>query len=232
MNWFRQNRFLGIFLIVLGVAKIASLYFVFGAKSSFGEAKARFDENAAELNRLQRLAPYPNEANLRKMKTQAEEYAAGLEKLKEELKTRVLPVVPLAPNEFQARLRQAVTTLTEKAQANHVKLPENFFLGFEEFSAALPDTAAAPGLGQQLAQAELLMNILLEARVESVTSFRRVPSTGASLVPARPTPPVARRPGPSPTPSAPTIERAARGDLVCGHARGRAPRAESDLRRP
>ena len=38
-----------------------------------------------------------------------------------------------------ARLRQAVTTLTEKAQTNHVKLPENFFLGFEEFSAALPD---------------------------------------------------------------------------------------------
>ena len=55
------------------------------------EASARFNETATELNRLQRLNPFPNAANLRKMKAQAEDYAAALEKLKEELKTRVLP---------------------------------------------------------------------------------------------------------------------------------------------
>src|SRR4051812_38830692 len=183
MNWFQQNRFLGTFLIVFGIATLGAAYFVWSAKSSFSEARARFDENAAELNRLQRLTPFPTEANLKKMKTQAEDYAADLNKLKEELKTRVLPVVPMAPNEFQSRLRQAMTTIAERARANKVKLPDNFFLGFDEFAAALPDTAAAPLLGQQLAQAELLLNLMIEARIEALPAFRRVPAT-ESLLPA------------------------------------------------
>ena len=99
------------------------------------------------MNRLERLNPFPNEANLRKMTAQAKDYATELNKLKEELKTRVLPVPPMAPNEFQSQLRQAIVSLGEKARANKVKLPENFFLGFEEFASALPDTAAAPVLG-------------------------------------------------------------------------------------
>jgi hypothetical protein len=55
------------------------------------------------------------------------------------------------------------------------------------------------------------MNILLDARVEAVTAFRRVPPNEASLAPVRPTPTpaaAARKPGPSPTPGAPPIERA------------------------
>ncbi len=197
-TWFQQNRFLGTSLIVSALATIGALYFLVSARSGFAEAKARFDQNAGELSRLQRLAPFPTEANLRKMKTQAEDYGSELNKLKEDLKTRVLPVVPMAPNEFQSRLRQAATAIGEKARANRVKLPDNFYLGFDEFAAALPDTAAAPILGQQLAQAELLMNILLDARVESVTSFRRVP-TGAQRPAASPTPaPATRRPGATP----------------------------------
>ena len=193
MNWFQQNRFLGTFLAALGVATLASLYFVWSAKSGFNEAKARFDENAAELNRLQRLTPFPTDVNLRKMKTQAEDYGVELNKLKEELKTRVLPVVPMAPNEFQSRLRQAMASLGEKARANRVKLPDNFFLGFDEFAAALPDTAAAPLLGQQLAQAELLVNILIDARVDALTSFRRVPASELAAA-TTPAPGVARKP--------------------------------------
>ena len=198
-TWFQQNRFLGTSLIVSALATIGALYFLVSARSGFAEAKAQFDQNAGELSRLQRLAPFPTEANLRKMKTQAEDYGSELNKLKEDLKTRVLPVVPMAPNEFQSRLRQAATAIGEKARANRVKLPDNFYLGFDEFAAALPDTAAAPILGQQLAQAELLMNILLDARVESVTSFRRVP-TGAQRPAPSPTPAPAatRRPGATP----------------------------------
>ena len=35
-------------------------------------------QTAAELNRLERLAPYPSSENLRKMKAQAEDYATAL----------------------------------------------------------------------------------------------------------------------------------------------------------
>ena len=192
--WFQQNRFLGTLLVVFALATLGALYFLFSARSSFYDAKIAFDANAGELSRLQRLSPYPTEANLRKMRTQAEDYASQLDKLKADLKTRVLPVVPMAPNEFQSRLRQASTAVAEKARANRVKLPDNFYLGFDEFAAALPDTAAAPLLGQQLAQAEMLVNMLLDSRVEAITTFRRVPvaEQRISATPT-PTPPGARR---------------------------------------
>jgi hypothetical protein len=207
--WFQQNRFLGTFLIVFALATIGALYFLFSARSSFEEAKIAFDNSAAELNRLNRLSPFPNDVNLRKMKTQAEDYTAQLDKLKGELRGRVLPVVPMAPNEFQTRLRQVSTAIAEKARANRVKLPENFYLGFDEFAAALPDTAAAPGLGQQLAQAELIANILLDSRVEAITSFRRVAENEQRTTTA-PTPTPTPRRGPAAAAAGPPlIERTA-----------------------
>jgi hypothetical protein len=204
MTWFQQNRFLGTFLAVFGVATLAALVFLFMARSSFSNAKAQWDQQVVELSALQRHTPYPTDANLRKMRTQAEEYAVEIDRLKDELKVRVLPATPMAPNEFQNRLRQAVASVTEKARANKVKLPENFYLGFEEFSSALPDTAAAPLLGQQLAQVELLLNMLIDARVEAVTALRRVPvAPAAAATPA----PAGRKPPAAAAVAAPVIER-------------------------
>ncbi|MEP6936626.1 MAG: Amuc_1100 family pilus-like protein [Chthoniobacterales bacterium] len=175
MNWFRQNRWLGSFLIALGLATIIASSLLLRAKSGWDDASAHFDENAAEMNRLQRLAPFPNAENLRKMKVHAADYAAALSKIKGDLQTRVLPATPLAPNEFQSRLRQVVGSVSEKARANKVKLPQNFRLGFDEFASALPETAAAPALGQQLAQVELVVNILLDARIDALTALKRTP---------------------------------------------------------
>jgi hypothetical protein len=175
MNWFRENPFLGRFLIVFGVCLLSATWFFFSAKSDFEETSTRFADTASELNRLERLAPYPNADNLRKMKAHAEDYASALAKLKDELKVRVASVAPMAPNEFQSHLRVATNAVTDRARANKVKLPDKFFLGFDEFASALPNESAAPLLGQELIQIEWLLNSLLEARVESLTVFRRTP---------------------------------------------------------
>lgn len=175
MNWFRENPFLGRFLIVFGVCLLGTALFFFSAKGDWDEASTRFANTAAELNRLERLAPYPSADNLRKMKAHAENYTSALAKLKDELKMRVAPVAPMAPNEFQTHLRVAMNAVADKARANKVKLPDKFFLGFDEFASALPNEAAAPLLGQELVQIEWLMNGLLDARVESVSAFRRAP---------------------------------------------------------
>jgi hypothetical protein len=175
MNWFRENRWLGAFLIAFGICTMLALYFLLTAKSAFEEAAADFNKAAAERNRLEHLNPFPNEANYRQLKRHLENYRAALNKMKEELKTQMLPARPLAPNEFQSRLRQAMIETAEKARANRVKLPVNFHLGFDEFTAALPNTAAAPLLGQELAQIELLMNFMIDARVDAVTALKRLP---------------------------------------------------------
>lgn len=175
MNWFRENRFLGTFLAIFAVCTLGAVWFLFSAKSDWDEASSRFNNTAAELNRLERLSPYPNAENLRKMKAHAENYSGALAKLKDELKMRVAPATPMAPNEFQSHLRVAMGTLVEKARANKVKMPEKFYLGFDEFASALPNEVAAPLLGQELVQVEWLLNCVLDARVEALTAFRRTP---------------------------------------------------------
>jgi hypothetical protein len=196
MNWFRQNRWLGTFLIVFGICLLVAGYFFFRTKSKYDETLTRFHEAAAEKGRLERRDPFPSEANYRKMKVYVENYGAALDKFKEELKTRVLPIPPLAPNEFQSRLRQAMLRTAEKARANKVRLPNNFALGFNEYTTGLPNTTMAPVLGQQLSQVEVLVNILVDAHVDGVTAFTRTPSPeehGASPVTA-PGPAAARKP--------------------------------------
>ena len=179
MSWFRENRFLGAFLVLFGVGTLGAVWFLLSAKSDRDEALSRFNNIATELNRLERLSPYPNADNLHKMKAHTENYSSALAKLKDELKGRVAPLEPLKPNEFQSRLRVAMVATTDKARANKVKLPDKFYLGFDEYAAALPTSEeSAKLLGQELAQIEWLLNGLLDARVEAVTAFRRRPLPG------------------------------------------------------
>lgn len=208
MNWFQQNRWLGRFLIGFGVCTVAALYFLYSAKSSSNEALARFSDAAAERHRLESLDPFPNEANYKVVNTYLESYSAALETLKKNLKDRVPSAPPLLPNEFQAHLRQSMLAIAEKARDNRVKLPENFALGFEEYTAALPNTVAAPLLGQQLSQVELLLNMLIEARVDGVTALVRTPlpeERGATPA-ATPVAAGPRKPGaPASTPAGPKM---------------------------
>ena len=175
MKWFRENRFLGTFLVVFGVVLLATLWFLFSTKSNWDEASTRFNNASTELNRLQRLTPFPSDDNLRKMKAHAEDYSTALAKLKDELKTRVAPAPPIAPNEFQSHLRIALNTVADKARANKVALPDKFYLGFDEYVSGLPIEPASASLGQELTEVEWLMNSLLDAHVDAVTAFRRAP---------------------------------------------------------
>ena len=175
MNWFQQNRWLGTFLILFGICTLGAGIVLFMARSNWSNTKGQFDAAVGELHRLQRLDPFPSDANYLKLKVHLENYSAALDKFKEELKTQMAPAPPLAPNEFQSRLRQATIVTLQRARANDVKFPDNFRLGFDEFATALPKTEAAPLLGQELSQIQMLINVLVDAKVDSVTSLHRMP---------------------------------------------------------
>ena len=194
MNWFKENRGLATLLIAFGVCVLFAGILLFWRWATWSDARQTFDQAAAEKNRLDRLDPFPNDANYRKLQGYLDRYNSALDKFKDELKKEIVPAPPLAPNEFQSRLRQATVATLNRAQTNNVKLPDKFQLGFDEFAMALPDTAAAPLLGQELSQVQMLMNILLDAKVDGVTSFRRAPLPEEHAPSSTPTPsPVAGR---------------------------------------
>ena len=186
MNWYRDNRELGNFLIACSATLLILLWFVFHSKGLFEDAQSEFNAAAIERSRVERLNPFPNEENFRKTQAALDGYGALLNKLKDELQAKVPQSSPLAPNEFQSRLRQAIVATTEKARANRVKLPENFHLGFDEFTTTLPTTAAAPLFGQELAQIELLLGLVIDAHVDAITSLKRRPPATSSASASKP----------------------------------------------
>jgi hypothetical protein len=187
MNWFRQNRALGTLLVVSGVGVLFAGTLLYWRWAIWSDARQTFDQVAAEKSRLEHLDPFPNDANYRKFQVYLDRYNRTLDTFKEELKREVVPAPPLAPNEFQSRLRQATVATLNRAQTNNVRLPDKFQLGFDEFAMAMPDSVIAPLLGQELSQIQMLINILLDAKVDGVTSFHRTPlpeEHGASSTPA------------------------------------------------
>jgi hypothetical protein len=207
MKWFQQNRALAI--LVIGVAICALLVgaLFYWRWSAWTDAKQEFDQVAAERNRLRQLDPFPNDANYRKLQGYLESYTAALDKFKEQLKSEVAPAPPLAPNEFQSRLRLVVIATLDRARANNVKLPDRFQLGFDEFTKTMPATAVTPLLGQELSQIQKLINIVLDAKVDSVTSFHRASLTEEHVASPTPTPSpnpgrrvVTAKPGGTPAP--------------------------------
>ena len=169
-----KNPFWTWFGAIGGGALLLALVLLWWTKGNFTAAEAEFRSSASEQRQLESGNPYPSEANVRKMKGHLADYHASLDKLKAELATHVLASSPLAPNEFQSRLLQAITNVAENARANRVKLPDNFKLGFDEFVSTLPKTEDAPALGQELAQIQLLLNLIIDTRVDAITMFRRV----------------------------------------------------------
>ena len=208
MNWYQENRWLGNFLGAFGLALLIGLWFVFHAKGTFADAMTEFNAAATERSRLEHLNPFPNEENFKKTQAAFETYGASLNKLKEELKAQVAPASPIAPNEFQTRLRQALVNVTEKARANREKLPENFHLGFDEFATSLPSTADAPLLGQELQQTELLIGTLIDAKVDGITAVKRTVAA-ATTAPVAPSPPPK-----TPSVAAPSVVERATVDLT------------------
>ena len=186
--WFQQNRALGTLLIVFGIGALFAGVLLYWRWATWGDARQTFDQAAAERNRLEHLDPFPNDVNYRKLQGYLDRYSTALNKFKDELKNGVVPAPPLAPNEFQSRLRQATVATVNRAQTNNVKLPDKFELGFDEFATGLPDTAVAPLLGQELSQIQMLINILLDAKVDSVISFRRAPLSEEHAASSTPTP--------------------------------------------
>src|SRR6476646_7194008 len=199
MKWFQQNRAFGTFLIAFGICAVLAVALLYWRWSAWSNARQAFDQVAAERNRLEHLDPFPNDANYRKLQDYAEKYTVALDNFKAALKADVVPAPTLAPNEFQSRLRLVTIATLDRARVNNVRLPANFRLGFDEFATTMPDTAVASLLGQELTQIQKLINILLDARVDSVTSLRRARlpgEPGASPTPA-PSPTTGHTPVPT-----------------------------------
>ena len=194
MDWIRNNKFMAGFLAFMVVGVGALGYLLYTGYSRYDEVAQQYDRQVAELKRLQQLQPFPDEQGLKKFTELRRSYASAVSTLQAKLAAYEPPPEnpPLTPIQFADKLRKSVEDVTASAQNVGMALPENFYLGFEQYRGSPPEAAATPLLSEELDAINDLVALLLKQHVEHLTSISRgrlpheAGGSAAPVVPAAP----------------------------------------------
>ena len=172
MNW-KQNKF----LIGLGVVMVAGIgtlgFLLFQSFSRYSDLRSDYEQQAETLGQLQGQPLYPEQKNLVKLKEQRESAVQAALAFQKQVEPLSLPLAPITPEQFQDKLRATVSSIVENATKAGVKLPQKFYLGFEQYQSQPPKTEAASVLDRQMRAIELAMNTLIENRVAAIIEVYR-----------------------------------------------------------
>jgi hypothetical protein len=175
MNWFKQNRTLGVYLLLVLCGCGFLAFKLLAAQGRLEESMDLFAGNAQELNRLKGLAPFPEKKSLEAVEAQSKEFASGLEGLRGALRKNQLPLETVTEVEFQDRLKETVERITAAATKAGVALPEKFYMGFDQYQAEPPRKNAASPLARQLKAIEWILAQMIESRVLALERIERTP---------------------------------------------------------
>ncbi len=175
MNWIKSNPFLTGFIVVVAMITAALGYFLNNAYSTYATVSEEYDTQVGKLQQLQNRAPFPNAENNEAFSALLDEYASDYNKLLTELTEKQIPLESISPQAFQDRLRAVVSEVQAAAESKGVVLPDDFYLGFDQYQGTLPSDAAAGPLARQMAAIKSIVDRLIEFRVASITSIDRTP---------------------------------------------------------
>jgi hypothetical protein len=176
MNWFKANPFLGGLALLTGLATAAGLYFLSGQNAAFTEQSDAYANNVSTLNNLQSAKPFPDDGNLKAAQEEGKRAAEVFSGLASAVAEQSAPRDnALTPQQFQDNLSEAASNASEQARAGGIGLPEDFYLGFDQYKTQPPTAAAAPALGQQLASISNVVRVVLESRIIEITAINRTP---------------------------------------------------------
>jgi hypothetical protein len=175
MNWIKLNKGLAGFLAFSVLLAGALAFLVFRASAKHEESMKSYTALLGQLNGLQRQSPYPDQVSLKALQLQKKEHKESIEELQRRLNTMELPLTPLTEVQFQDALRDTVQRVSAKAAASGMKLPEKFYMSFDQYQGAPPRREAASALGRELKAIESVINQLADSGVASLTKLERSP---------------------------------------------------------
>ncbi|MFW2385668.1 MAG: Amuc_1100 family pilus-like protein [Akkermansiaceae bacterium] len=174
MNWFKENKFLGVLLIVTLV--LAGLVIFIGMKTSssaadeLGAAEQHISDNAA----ARALVPFPTAENVDDKKKNVKAMIAKAESAQSKfLAFRPETLENITVSTFADRLKTTDGNVRALFEEKGVRLSENAYLGFEQYKGATPLESATGTLAYELGAIEWLFTEAANAGVTEVSNFRR-----------------------------------------------------------
>ena len=184
MNWFKDNPFLAGIVAVCLVGSGVLGYLIVDAASAYTASSEAYTAAVAKLHTLQNKVPFPSDANLKGIKSALADYSSHIGSLRSQLAKMEVPLdEKVTPQQFQDGLRTAVNDIRIKAEANGVKLPTNFYFGFDQYQTQVPSEQAAPFLHRQFQVIQALVVRLVDFKVASIDGVTRTPLPQESAAP-------------------------------------------------
>lgn len=176
MNWFKDNPFLAGIVAVSLIGSGVLGYLILESSSAFTASSDAYAGAVAKLHTLQNKVPFPSDANLKALQSGLADYSARIAALRTQLAKMEVPLdEKLTPQQFQDGLRTAVNDIRVKAESNDVKLPANFYFGFDQYQTQVPSEQAAPFLHRQFLVIQSLIVRLVDYKVASIEGVNRTP---------------------------------------------------------
>ena len=176
MNWLKDNPFIAGILAVCIVGSGALSYLIVQSVSAYSASSEAYTVAVAKLHTLQNKVPFPSEANRKAIQAGLDEYSSHIKNLQAQMAKMEVPLdEKFTPQQFQDGLRTAVNDIRIKADANGVKLPANFYFGFDQYQTQVPTDRAAPFLYRQFLVIQSLVVRLVDFKVTSIDGVTRVP---------------------------------------------------------
>lgn len=173
MDWIRENKTLASIMGVFLALAVGLGILVFNAWSAFGESTERFVMANNSLAAMKSADLYPSPENLTKKKTAVEDYEKKVSTLSRVLLSLQPTVDPISETDFQAKLKASIAEV-RTAAGKTTKLPGDFALGFADYTASLPKSAAvAQELSDYLNASMAITRTIIDSGIESVDTFER-----------------------------------------------------------
>ncbi len=179
MKWVRGNGLLAGFLPLMISGLLVLGYLLYDAYGSYSRIAEEYGTQARELDRLQSLRPYPDSDSLKMEENKRNALADRIEKLQSKLASIEVPLISLTPEQFQDELRKTVSEVAKLAAAKGTSLPQDFYLGFQQYRDTLPASHTASSLGRELEAIKLVVCALFDNRVDKIVEVDRNPRSQA-----------------------------------------------------
>lgn len=174
MNWIKQNSFLSA---LIGGTLVLCALLTFAAMnggSKYQDAKSRYDDAFAEVNKGENLPLYPSSENRQAKIKALDDYQQAIEELRGFYsKYQLDPSVQITTQQFTERLKAAREEVRLAFEATDSKLPADFFMGFEAYSGKLANSGSTVLLDYQVNAIKHLLLGMAEARPSELIRIHR-----------------------------------------------------------
>ncbi|MEO0017568.1 MAG: hypothetical protein RLZZ522_851 [Verrucomicrobiota bacterium] len=175
MSWIKDNKFAAMLGGITLLVAIVLLYVGMTFRSKYSKALLDYQAAAGEVDEFESLPLYPSDAN-RDGKTKAlNDYRAAITGLRNSFdKFRPKELNNIAPQDFTGNAKSAQAEVKSAFESAKTKLPDDFFLGFEDYASGSLAPGDATGiLNFQLGAIKHLMLALAKAAPSQVQNLHR-----------------------------------------------------------